>query len=526
MVSDELPGAPRSLWLDGPEVTGVGASALTADLEVDACVVGGGIAGVTTALELARGGRSVVLLERDRVGAGVTGHSTAKLSSLQGSTYSELEAHFGATGAAGYAELNEGAIAYVLDRVQTLGIDCDFRRRPHAVFAWTAEQARELDREAAAATRAGLDVRRTESLDLPFPTAGALVREDQAELQIASYVMALAAALSAAGGQIYEGTTVTHVGEGSRPTVRTANGPRVRARDVVVATHYPILDRGLYFARLTPKRSYCIAVRVPGPLPDIMAISIGAPTRSLRAAPDPGRPGEELLVLGGEGHPAGEDGNHTPERYRALWRFAHAHFEASEATHRWSAHDMTTADSLPYAGRLTPLSRHVWVATGFRKWGLTNGTAAGQILAGRILGREHPRGALFDTARFTPRRSAVGIAQEGLKDARHLIGDRFKSPQGERVDQLEPGGDGQLLKLDGDLVAASRDPDGSLHTVSPVCTHLGCRVAWNRAERSWDCPCHGSRFAPDGQVLQGPAVQPLAPQTGGDVRDATAREER
>ncbi len=526
MVFDELPGTPRSLWLDGPEAAGLAAPALTTDLEVDACVVGGGIAGVTTALELARGGRSVALLERDRVGAGVTGHSTAKLSSLQGSTYSELERHFGAAGAAGYAELNEGAIGYVVDQVQVLGIDCDLRRRPHAVFAWTAEQAQELDREAAAATRAGLDVRRTDDLDLPFPIAGALVREDQAELQIATYVLALVEALRAAGGQVFEGTVATHVGEGSRPTVRTADGPKVQARDVVIATHYPILDRGLFFPRLTPKRSYCLAVRIPGPLPDIMAISISSPTRSLRAAPDLGRPGEELLILGGEGHSAGEDGDQTPERYQALWAFAREHFAATETTHRWSAHDMSTADGLPYAGRLTPLSRHVWVATGFRKWGLTNGTAAGQILAARILDREHPHASLFDTMRFTPRRSAVGVAKEGVEDARHLVGDRLTSPKGQTADLLEPGGDGRLLELDGDLVAASRDTDGTLHAVSPVCTHLGCRVAWNRAERSWDCPCHGSRFGPDGRVLQGPAVQPLARRAGDDERAAIAREKR
>ncbi|HWH93724.1 MAG TPA: FAD-dependent oxidoreductase [Baekduia sp.] len=503
---------PRSLWLHG--VSGLDAPSLTEDLEVDACVVGGGIFGLTAALELARGGRSVVLVERDRVGAGVTGHSTAKLSSLQGTIYSELQRKHGDSGARRYAELNEGAIASIVDRVGVLGIDCDLRRRPHAIFAWDAEQREQLEREATAATSAGLDVRIDDGgLGLPFPIAGAIVRDDQAELQIGAYALGLARALQDAGGRIHESTVVTHVGEGGRPTVRTENGPTVRARDVVVATHYPILDRGLYFPRLTPKRSHAVAVRGAAPLPAVMAISIGTPTRSLRIAPDPERHGEELLVVAGEGHNAGEQGETTDERYQRLWEFAREHFGAAEVTHRWSAHDMQSADGLPYAGRLTPLSRHVWVGTGFRKWGLTNGTAAGQIVAGRILGRPHAGGELFDTRRFTPLQSAPGVLKEGFKDAKHFVGDRLRSPDGDTPDALESGGDGRLLKVEGELVAASRDDDGTVRAVSPVCTHLGCRVAWNRAERSWDCPCHGSRFAPDGTVLQGPAVKALTPRS-------------
>ncbi|HWI72310.1 MAG TPA: FAD-dependent oxidoreductase [Baekduia sp.] len=508
-----------SLWRDD-EDTNNAAPRLAADLDVDACVVGAGIAGLTAALELARGGRTVAVLERHRAGAGVTGHSTAKLSSLQGSIYTELERRFGAGGARGYAALSEAAIAYVAAQE----IDCDLRRRPHAVFAWDADQRAVLKREADAATRAGLAVRMDDDRGLlPFPTAGALVRDDQAELQIGAYARGLARALTAAGGRLFEDTVVTHVGEGSHPVVRTEHGPRIRARDVVVATHYPILDRGLFFPRLTPKRSYCIAVRGAAPQPPLMAISIGAPTRSLRFAPDPGRPGEELLVLGGEGHLAGEDGDRTTERYRALEAFAAEHFGATEVTHRWSAHDMTTADGVPYAGRLTPLSRHVWVATGFRKWGLTNGTAAGRILAARILGgAEHPHGELFDTARFTPLRSAPGVLKEAAKDARHFVGDRFRRVPDVGLDALEPGGDGRLVRVDGELVAASRDADGTVHALSPQCTHLGCRVAWNRAERTWDCPCHGSRFGPGGEVLEGPAVKGLRSRAVG-VRTALVR---
>jgi glycine/D-amino acid oxidase-like deaminating enzyme/nitrite reductase/ring-hydroxylating ferredoxin subunit len=504
-----------SLWLDG--LASSPAPRLDHDVEADVCVVGGGIVGVTTAYELQRAGRSVVLLERDRVGAGVTGHSTAKLSSLQGTTYTELSRRFGASGARSYAALNEGAIGYVVDRVGTLGLDVDLRRLPHVLYSWDAKQREQLEREAEAATAAGLDVRLTDDdLGLPFATTGALVREDQAQLEIGAYVQGLDDAFVAAGGQIFERTVATHVGEGSRPVVRTEHGPRVTAGDVLVATHYPILDRGLYFARLTPKRSYAIAVRGAEPQLDLMAISIGSPTRSLRYA-------RGLLIVGGEGHNAGEDGETTEDRYAALAEFAAQRFGAREVTHRWSSHDMTTADGLPYAGRLTPLSRHVWVATGFRKWGLTNGTAAAQILSARIAGGpEHPHGSLFDTGRFTPVRSAPGVLQEGLKDAKHLVGDRFRRPDGDSFDALEPGGDGLYLKVDGEVVAASRDADGTVHALSPVCTHLGCRVAWNRAERTWDCPCHGSRFSAAGDVLEGPAVTGLEQKAVG-LRTAEAR---
>jgi glycine/D-amino acid oxidase-like deaminating enzyme/nitrite reductase/ring-hydroxylating ferredoxin subunit len=517
-LASTLPGAPRSLWLH--DDTGLGAAPLTADLEVDVCVVGGGIAGITAAYELARGGRSVVVLERDRVGAGVTGHSTAKLSSLQGTTYSELSGKHGEDAARRYAALNEGAIAYIAERVDTLGIACGLRRKPHAIFADDDQQRAQLEREGEAASAAGLDVRMDDSgLGLPFPIAGALVRDDQAEIQINAYVLGLAAALQEAGGTVHEQTVVTHVGEGGRPTVRTEGGPRVRARDVIVATHYPILDRGLYFSRLTPKRSYAIAVRGASALPGYMMISVGSPTRSLRTAADPDGRGE-LLIVGGQGHNAGEQGDRTDERYEALWAFAREAFGAQEATHRWSAHDMVSADGLPYAGRLTALSRHVWMTSGYRKWGLTNGTASGRILAGRILGEELAGGELFDTLRITPLQSASGVVAEAFKDARHFVGDRLRSPDGdgeEALAALTPGGDGRFVKVDGDLVAASRDADGTVHTVSTRCTHLGCRVAWNRAERSWDCPCHGSRFAPDGAVLQGPAVQPL-PARGVSLR--------
>ena len=501
-MAPELPGRAISLWLDNDDR--LGAHSLDRDVETDVCICGAGITGLTAAVALARAGRSVVVLDMHEVGAGVSGNTTAKLTSLHQTVYAELRRKFGRSGAATYAAANEDAIAWVADQVAGLDIECGFRRRANYTYTESADEVSKLENEAEAAQEAGLAARFVKSTPLPFGVKGAVVLDEQAEFDPYPYLLALAREVQRCGGSIYEHTTATHVGEGSRPEVRTQSGRTVKARDVIVATHYPFLDRGLYFPRLTPKRSYAIAARVAGPVPAGMFINVEQPTRSIRAHRTAA--GEEFLIVGGEGHNAGEEGETTHARYLALAAFARERLGATEVTHRWSAHDPITADGLPFAGRLTPLSRHVWVATGFRKWGLTNGTAMGAILADRIQGIENPYAGLFDTMRFTPLRSAPGVAKEGLKDARHWIGDRLRRPAS--LDEVGPG-DGRIVKTDGRLVAAARDDDGTLHCVSPVCTHLGCRVAFNRAERTWDCPCHGSRFAVDGAVLEGPAVDPL-----------------
>ncbi len=507
-----------SLWMAETAGGELGLPPLAEDLEVDACVIGAGFTGLTAALELARAGRRVCVLEAHQVGSGVSGHTTAKVSSLHGTVYDELRRRFGDAGATTYAAANEEALQYIEGTAGELGIDCRLRRRSAVTYVRDPRQRDTIVREAEAAQAAGLPARLTGEVDLPYPVAAAVELPAQLELQPRSYLLGLARELLRLGGRVFEGTMATNVGDGSDPDVRTASGHRVRARDVVVATHYPFPDRGLFFMRLTPQRSYCVAVRPGDWRPQTMSISSDQPTRSVRAHPD--GDGGEVLIVGGEGHKAGEDGDVAAERYAVLEAFARDQLGAGETTHRWSAHDMTTADGVPYVGPLTPVSRHVWVGTGYRKWGLSNGTAAGRILADRILGRETPHAWLFDTRRFTPLRSAPGVAKEGAKDAKHFVGDRMRRVPDGRPEELAPG-EGRLLKVDGEVVAASRDEDGTVHAVSAVCTHLGCRVAWNTAERSWDCPCHGSRFAPDGAVLQGPAVRPLAPAGTSELAEVT-----
>ena len=271
---------------------------------------------------------------------------------------------------------------------------------------------------------------------------------------------------------------------------------------MIVATHYPFLDRSLAFARVHPRRSYALACRIAGAPPQGMFIG-GSPMRSIRAAP---HDGEELLLVGGEGHRPGSGGD-TEQRYRRLERFAREHWDVRSVDYRWSAQDNTTLDGVPYAGRMTPVSDKVLMATGFAKWGMTGGTAAALLLSELALGRDSPWKSFFDPNRLTVRASVSRLVTENAVTGLRFLGDRL-ARRPASIEHLQPG-EADIVRSGDEVVAAYRDDDGTVTAVSPTCTHLGCRVVWNRAERSWDCPCHGSRFSPTGDVLQGPAVHRL-----------------
>jgi glycine/D-amino acid oxidase-like deaminating enzyme/nitrite reductase/ring-hydroxylating ferredoxin subunit len=499
--------AAGSLWIEtGPAQPEH--PELDHDVETDVAVIGGGIVGVTTALALKEAGARVTLIEADRIGLGVTGHTTAKVSSQHGMAYSRLASRFGADAAATYGAANEAALGWMADRVRADGIDCDFRRRPS--YAYVTEDRAMAEQEARAASEAGLPATLVEETPLPYPVAAAVRFENQAEFHVRKYLLALAAQLEGEGCHVFERSRAVEIDTYVDLTVKTAGG-RVKARDVVMATHFPFLDRTLAFARVHPQRSYALVCRIAGEPPEGMFISGDGPTRSVRAVPVAG---EELLLVGGEGHRPGTGGD-TEERYAALERFAREHWDVQSVEYRWSSQDNTTIDTLPYVGNALPTSTPIWTATGFAKWGMTGGTAAALLLADLIQGRENPSAGLFDPYRFTPRASAARFLEENAVAGMRFVRDRLAKRPTRTIDELEPG-EGDIVELGGEKVAGHRRDDGTLVAVSPTCTHLGCQVNWNRAERSWDCPCHGSRFAPDGDVLQGPAVHRLERKPLGD----------
>jgi glycine/D-amino acid oxidase-like deaminating enzyme/nitrite reductase/ring-hydroxylating ferredoxin subunit len=402
--------------------------------------------------------------------------------------------------AADYAAASRAAVDEVAAIAAAEAIECDLERMPACTYAATEDEVDAVEEEAKAAAEAGLPVELTAAPGLPFDVPAAVVLPDQLQFHPVKYCLGLARAIEGDGCEVFEGSRATGMSARSPYAVSAANGT-VIAEHVVVATHYPVFDRGLYFARLEAQRSYCVAAPVEGRAPGVMAISAGSPTRSIRSY------GPGTLIVGGEGHPAGSR-DASQERFRRLEEFAREHWAAGEISHRWSAQDPVPYDHLPMVGAYLPGQDRLLVSTGFMKWGLTGGTFAAMIIRDLIAGDESPWAERFGPNRVSLR-SLPDVGRLGAKFGADMVADRLRPGEATSPSEV-PVGEGGVVRQGASRYGVYRDLDGTEHVVSLRCTHLGCLLRWNGAERSWDCPCHGSRFGVDGEVLEGPAVHPLA----------------
>lgn len=465
---------------------------LPGKISTDIAVIGGGLAGILTAHFLEQSGRQCVVLEADRIGSGQTGHTTAKVTSQHGLIYQKLMHCAGKKQAEQYARINQEAIERYKILIEKYHIDCDWEECPACLY--TKDNARALRDEYHAAKELGLPVELKKETELPFEVEEALYCNGQACFHPLKFLQVMAEGL-----RIYEKTKVLQV----KPHILTTSRGTVEAEKIVFACHYPFVNRpGYYFLRMHQDRSYVLALKGAQTL---HGMYLGIDREGLSF-----RPAGEMLLLGGENHRTGENprgGQYEYLLHQAELCWPGKCWRENENAVPWSAQDCMTLDGIPYIGQFGRKTEDWFVATGFGKWGMTSSMAAAILLTDLICGRENPCAEVYSPERIHAAVSAKPFLTEGMYAAVNLLRQKLIPPK-EKLEQIRPG-HGGVVEYNGEKAGVYKAEDGEVFAVSVKCPHMGCQLVWNPDEKSWDCPCHGSRFDYRGRLIDGPAQTTL-----------------
>jgi glycine/D-amino acid oxidase-like deaminating enzyme/nitrite reductase/ring-hydroxylating ferredoxin subunit len=493
------------LWFD--KVDAPSFPALSEDMDLDVAIIGGGMVGLSCAWLLRNSGLRAAVIEARRVGRQATGRSTAKVTSQHGLKYASLIKKFGEAGARAYADANQKAVDHIATICEQLPGKGGIEPRSAYVFATNDDEVKKLEDETRAAQSLALPAELVRDAVLPFETRALMRFTGQYQFDPYLYLTELAKAI-APGVPVFENSRVEKAEYGS-PCAISVNGRTVRARHVVVATHMPVAGDGLYFTRAFPFAHPVAAAPLPEGLAlDGMFISVGTPTRSLRTARKGGR---TFLVFVGGDYQTGESKGQK-QAVEQMLGFLDTTLGIRAPTHVWTNEDFHSMDGAGFAGPASSAQPNLLVAVGFDAWGISQSMVAAEILAARIEGREHPAANVYDSTRFKPVAGASIFTVGNVAAASHLVGDRLLKRKTVPLDSIKPG-EGGIVSHEGEQLAVTRGPDGTVTALSAVCTHLGCIVGWNEIDRTWDCPCHGSRFDEAGSVIAGPAISPLEPRS-------------
>ncbi|MFF2753862.1 FAD-dependent oxidoreductase [Psychrobacillus sp. NPDC058041] len=504
MTDKILPSESQSYWRASNEFPVF--PKLSEDMDTDVVIIGAGLTGITAAYLLSTSGRKVIVVEGSRILEGTTGFTTAKVTAQHGPIYQQLITTFGEVSARLYYEANTSAKNFIEKTARELGIDCDFENVDAFLYADTEDGVDIIKKEMNAYKKLGIEgAALTKDTGLPYTVKESLKLENQGQFHPLKYATGLVKKAMENGVQFYEQSRAKSIH--STNLVEMVDGNEIHANKILVCSHFPFNDEdGLYFTRMYAERSYALASLADANYPKGIYINVEKPTRSIRTALS--ADGKRYLLIGGEGHITGRFQGDMTTNYDTLAAFGREQFKVKQYAYRWSAQDLVTLDQLPYVGSMTPGLQDVLVATGYAKWGMTNSTVAAKIMADNVLGKENRFADLYSPIRSKMKKEDLAsFAKINASVAKELIKGKT-----EKIDVLFKDlelGKGDIVKLDGKKVGAFKDVTGKVYLVKPVCTHLGCDVVFNAAECSWDCPCHGSRYTFTGEVLEGPAYEPL-----------------
>ena len=477
---------------------------LDSNINVDVCIIGGGISGLTTAYYLSKRGVKVAVLERDEICSKATGHTTAKITYQHNLIYNYLLNTWGYEIAKGYFEANSEAISNIKNIIDMEKIDCDFEFQDNYVYTTNQSELTDIEREIKAISKLGGTATFVSKTPLPFKTAGAILTTNQAQFHPIKYVLGLCTSILKYKGNIYTNTIAIDVKKEDNKYTTYTDRYKVSSKYVVMATHYPFINfPGLYFSKMYQSTSYAIAIDTHSNMFDGMYINPKDPIFSFRTAKYNER---RLLIIGGANHRTGETKEYK-DTYGVLENKAKEHFPKMEVLFRWNTRDCITLDKIPYIGQYSSLMPNLYVITGFNKWGMTSSNVAAKIISDNILNIENKYAFVFNSTRVNPIKNKGEIKNMIVSSSNSLLFNKFKQID-TSFDDIK-NDSGAIIKINGENVGIYKDTSGNVFAIKPVCTHLGCLLSWNDTDKTWDCPCHGSRFDYMGKNIYDPAMKDL-----------------
>lgn len=472
--------------------------------KTDVCIIGAGIFGLTCAYYLSKLGYKVIVLEKNNIGEKTTGHTTAKITSQHGLFYDYLTKSYGQKFARDYLEINEHAIKNIKDIIDKEKIKCDFEYQNSYVYTTKKEDLKEIKNEVKAVENLGHNCEFVAKTGLPFEVKGAICFKNQAQFHPLKYLDGLCKAIIAKDNYIYTNTAVFDVKKDGEKYITFSKDLKVKSKHVVIATHYPFINfPGFYFLKMYQSTSYLIAVDTKKTLFNGMYIAATNPTFSFRTAKYKGK---ELLLIGGGEHKTGQPTSYQ-NSYGILEKEAKKYYPYCEILFQWNTKDCISLDKIPYIGSYSSTMPKMFVGTGFKKWGMTLSNVAANIIVDMICGKENKFSYLFNSSRLEPIKNSDEMKNMIVQSANSLFINKLKHTN-MNFDKIADNS-GSILEINHQKVGIYKDLNGKIYAVKPICTHLGCLLSWNDVDKTWDCPCHGSRFNFDGKNLYDPAFKDL-----------------